>query len=145
MLDGSFGLGATSSSMTPSLRAVLQMSNGRITVPNANPTHPSTGTLEFTRYVDELKCTQYFALLNRKEIMEWVIRPLSWWMGVAVVEKDRINWSPELHSDGDSFRLKCLALGEGSVLGEEGAVQCDSGRDEHCVVRRGRTRQFGHA
>ena len=92
------------------------MSNGRITLPNANLAHPLSGTLEFscpleftryvefTLYVDELKCTQYFALLNREEMMERVIRPLSWWMEVAVVEKDQINWSPECHSEGDSFR-----------------------------------------
>ena len=110
MPDGSFSLGATASSVTPSLRAVTQMSTGRITLPNANHAHPLSGplefsgTLEFTRYVDELKCTQHFALLNREEMMERVFRPLSWWMGVAVVEKDQINWSPECHSEGDSFR-----------------------------------------
>ena len=102
--NGYFGLGATASSLTPSLRAVIQMSNGLIALPDSNLACSLSGTLEFTRYVDELKCIQHFTLLNREKMMERVIRPLSWWMGVAVVEKDRINWSPKLRSEGDSFR-----------------------------------------
>ena len=34
MPNGYFGLGATASSLTPSLRAVIQMSNGRIALPS---------------------------------------------------------------------------------------------------------------
>ena len=49
------------------------------------------GTPEFSRYIDELRWAQHFALLTREEMMDRVIRQVSEWVGTPVVELERIN------------------------------------------------------
>ena len=71
--------------------AQAQMSKWWITLPDPDLAYLVEDTPEFTRYIAELNWAQHFALLNREEMMDRVIRQVNEWMGIAVVEQDRIN------------------------------------------------------
>ena len=62
-----------------------------ITLPDPDLAYLVEGTPEFGRYIDELTWAQQFALLNREEMMDRVVRQVSEWMGSPVQELDRIN------------------------------------------------------
>jgi tRNA-splicing ligase RtcB (3'-phosphate/5'-hydroxy nucleic acid ligase) len=49
------------------------------------------GTDEFWAYVRELRWAQHFALLNREEMMDRVVRCVADWTGAPVEEQERIN------------------------------------------------------
>jgi tRNA-splicing ligase RtcB len=62
-----------------------------ITLPDRDLAYLVEGTDEFDRYIAELPWAQHFALLNREEMMDRVIRQVSEHLGAAVVEAERIN------------------------------------------------------
>jgi tRNA-splicing ligase RtcB len=62
-----------------------------IAVPDRDLAYLEEGTPEFGRYIAELMWAQKFALLNREEMMDRVVRAVTYWMGEPVVEKERIN------------------------------------------------------
>ncbi|MCU1482939.1 MAG: transferase [Subtercola sp.] len=67
------------------------MSKWWIELPDRDLAYLVEGTAEFDRYITELRWAQRFALLNREEMMDRVIRQLSEWMTVPIVEQERIN------------------------------------------------------
>ncbi|PZE28081.1 MULTISPECIES: RtcB family protein [unclassified Curtobacterium] len=62
-----------------------------IQLPDADLAYLVEGTPEFDRYIAELRWAQHYALLNREEMMDRVVRQLSEVMGVLVDEQERIN------------------------------------------------------
>jgi len=62
-----------------------------ITPPDPDLAYLVEGTDEFWRYIRELRWAQHFALLNRDEMVDRVIRQLSEFMGSAVVEQERVQ------------------------------------------------------
>jgi tRNA-splicing ligase RtcB (3'-phosphate/5'-hydroxy nucleic acid ligase) len=62
-----------------------------ITLPDPDLAYLVEGTPEFDRYITELRWAQHYALLNREEMMDRVVRQLSEWIGTDVVELERIN------------------------------------------------------
>ena len=62
-----------------------------ITLPDDDLAYLVEGTPEFSRYIAELRWAQHFALLNREEMMDRVVRQFSEWMSQPVVEAERIN------------------------------------------------------
>jgi tRNA-splicing ligase RtcB len=58
-----------------------------ITLPDPDLAYLVEGTSEFGRYIDELTWAQHFALLNREEMMDRVVRQVTEWMGSPVEEK----------------------------------------------------------
>jgi tRNA-splicing ligase RtcB len=62
-----------------------------IDLPDRDLAYLVEGTPEFTRYINELRWAQHFALLNREEMMDRVIRQVSEWVGTPVQERERIN------------------------------------------------------
>jgi tRNA-splicing ligase RtcB len=62
-----------------------------IPLPDRDLAYLVEGTDEFSAYVRQLRWAQHFALLNREEMMDRVIRQVSEWMGTPVVEQERIN------------------------------------------------------
>ncbi|RIX30802.1 RtcB family protein [Amnibacterium setariae] len=62
-----------------------------IELPDRDLAYLVEGTVEFDRYIAELRWAQRFALLNREEMMDRVVRQLSEHLGEAVVEQERIN------------------------------------------------------
>ena len=79
------------------------------------------GTPEFTRYIDELRWAQHFALLNREEMMDRVIRQVSEWVGTPVVEPERINCH-------HNFTESEMHYGKRVWVSRKGAIQADAGR-----------------
>jgi tRNA-splicing ligase RtcB len=62
-----------------------------IALPDPDLAYLVEGTPEFSRYIAELRWAQQFALLNREEMMDRVVRQLSEVMGSPVAEQERIN------------------------------------------------------
>lgn len=62
-----------------------------IELPDRDLAYLVEGTDEFDAYIAELRWAQHFALLNREEMMDRVIRQTAEFFGAAVVEHERIN------------------------------------------------------
>ncbi|MDR6413394.1 RtcB family protein [Pseudarthrobacter sulfonivorans] len=60
-------------------------------LPDPDLAYLDEGTSEFTRYIEELRWAQHFALLNREEMMDRVIAQFGRWVGGPVQERERIN------------------------------------------------------
>ena len=101
--------------------AQAQMSKWWITLPDPDLAYLVEGTPEFTRYIAELNWAQHFALLNREEMMDRVIRQVNEWMGIAVVEQDRINCH-------HNFTQKETHFGKSVWLSRKGAISARKGQ-----------------
>ena len=101
--------------------AQAQMSKWWITLPDPDLAYLVEGTPEFTRYIAELNWAQHFALLNREEMMDRVIRQVNEWMGIAVVERDRINCH-------HNFTQKETHFGKSVWLSRKGAISARKGQ-----------------
>ncbi|MFJ8895336.1 RtcB family protein [Leifsonia sp. NPDC102414] len=62
-----------------------------IDLPNRDLAYLVEGTDEFDAYIAELRWAQHFALLNREEMMDRVIRQTAEFFGADVQERERIN------------------------------------------------------
>jgi tRNA-splicing ligase RtcB (3'-phosphate/5'-hydroxy nucleic acid ligase) len=62
-----------------------------ISLPDPDLAYLVEGTDEFYAYISQMHWAQHFALLNREEMMDRVIRQLGEFMGEDVVEQERIN------------------------------------------------------
>ncbi len=91
-----------------------------ITLPDPDLAYLVEGTPEFGRYIDELTWAQHFALLNREEMMDRVVRQVSEWMQVPVVELDRINCH-------HNFTQKERHFGKDVWLSRKGAISARAG------------------
>ena len=101
--------------------AQAQMSKWWITLPDPDLAYLVEGTPEFTRNIAELNWAQHFALLNREEMMDRVIRQVNEWMGIAVVERDRINCH-------HNFTQKETHFGKSVWLSRKGAISARKGQ-----------------
>ena len=101
--------------------AQAQMSKWWITLLDPDLAYLVEGTPEFTRYIAELNWAQHFALLNREEMMDRVIRQVNEWMGIAVVEQDRINCH-------HNFTQKETHFGKSVWLSRKGAISARKGQ-----------------
>ena len=61
--------------------AKAEMDRWWITLPDPDLAYLVEGTPQFHRYIVELRWAQHFALLNREEMMDRVVRQLSEWIG----------------------------------------------------------------
>lgn len=62
-----------------------------ITLPDKDLAYLVEGTDEFWAYIRELRWAQHYALLNRDEMMDRVLRQLSEFLGTPVDEQERVN------------------------------------------------------
>ncbi|NJI59803.1 RtcB family protein [Microbacterium oxydans] len=92
-----------------------------IDLPDPDLAYLVEGTEEFTRYIRELRWAQRFALLNREEMMDRVIRQVSEFLGTAVDEQERINCH---HNFTESEKH----YGKQVWVSRKGAIQADAGR-----------------
>jgi len=92
-----------------------------IDLPHADLAYLVEGTPEFDRYIAELRWAQHFALLNREEMMDRVMRQMSEWMGTPVVEQERINCH-------HNFTESEVHFGKRVWLSRKGAIKADAGR-----------------
>jgi tRNA-splicing ligase RtcB len=92
-----------------------------IDLPDKDLAYLVEGTPEFTRYIAELKWAQHFALLNREEMMDRVIRQVSEWVGAPVEERERINCHHNFTESEEHF-------GKRVWVSRKGAIKADPGR-----------------
>ncbi|UFS59109.1 RtcB family protein [Subtercola endophyticus] len=92
-----------------------------IELPDRDLAYLVEGTNEFDRYIAELRWAQRFALLNREEMMDRVIRQLSEWMTVPIVERERINCH-------HNFTEKERHYGKSVWLSRKGAISARKGQ-----------------
>ncbi|PQZ53718.1 MULTISPECIES: RtcB family protein [unclassified Microbacterium] len=92
-----------------------------IDLPDPDLAYLVEGTPEFTRYIRELRWAQHFALLNREEMMDRVIRQVSEFLGSTVDEQERINCH---HNFTESEKH----YGKQVWVSRKGAIQADAGR-----------------
>lgn len=92
-----------------------------IDLPDRDLAYLVEGTPEFTRYINELRWAQQFALLNREEMMDRVIRQVSAWVGTQVGEQERINCHHNFTESEEHF-------GKRVWVSRKGAIQADVGR-----------------
>ncbi len=91
-----------------------------IELPDRDLAYLVEGSPEFTRYIAELKWAQHFALLNREEMMDRVVRQVTEWLGVPVEELERINCH-------HNFTQKEKHFGKEVWLSRKGAISAKSG------------------
>lgn len=91
-----------------------------ISLPDPDLAYLVEGTKEFGRYIDELRWAQHFALLNREEMMDRVVRQFSEWMGSPVQEIERINCH-------HNFTQKERHFGKDVWLSRKGAISAREG------------------
>ncbi|MFK4760036.1 RtcB family protein [Microbacterium sp. ZW T5_45] len=92
-----------------------------IDLPDPDLAYLVEGTPEFTAYIRELRWAQHFALLNREEMMDRVIRQVSEFLGSAVDEQERINCHHNFTESEKHF-------GKQVWVSRKGAIQADAGR-----------------
>jgi tRNA-splicing ligase RtcB len=78
------------------------------------------GTKEFDRYIAELRWAQRFALLNREEMMDRVVRQVSEWAGEPVIELARVNCH-------HNFTQREKHFGKDVWLSRKGAISARAG------------------
>jgi tRNA-splicing ligase RtcB len=92
----------------------------RITLEDPDLAYLEEGTPQFTRYIKELRWAQHFALLNREEMMDRVIRQFSGWVGGKVTETERINCH-------HNFTQQETHYGKSVWVSRKGAIKAEAG------------------
>ena len=92
----------------------------RLTLPDRDLAYLEEGTPQFTRYMEELRWAQYFALLNREEMMDRVITQFGKWVGGAVRELERINCH-------HNFTQQETHYGKSVWVSRKGAIRAEAG------------------
>ncbi|MER7446091.1 RtcB family protein [Microbacterium sp. NPDC097977] len=92
-----------------------------IDLPDRDLAYLVEGTPEFTRYISELRWAQYFALLNREEMMDRVARQVSEFLGTPVDEQERINCHHNFTESEKHYGMQVW-------VSRKGAIQADAGR-----------------
>ncbi|MEZ3161123.1 RtcB family protein [Microbacterium sp. BWT-B31] len=92
-----------------------------IELPDPDLAYLVEGTPEFSRYIRELRWAQHFALLNREEMMDRVVRQVSEFLGEPVAEHERINCHHNFTEHEKHFGTQVW-------VSRKGAIQADAGR-----------------
>jgi tRNA-splicing ligase RtcB (3'-phosphate/5'-hydroxy nucleic acid ligase) len=92
----------------------------RIDLPDPDLAYLVEGTDEFARYIRELRWAQHFALLNREEMMDRVLRQVSEWVGTSVAEQERINCHHNFTESEKHFGKQVWVSRKGAIRATEG-------------------------
>jgi tRNA-splicing ligase RtcB (3'-phosphate/5'-hydroxy nucleic acid ligase) len=95
-------------------------SDKHLTLPDRDLAYLEEGTPQFTRYMEELRWAQHFALLNREEMMDRVITQFGKWVGGAVRELERINCH-------HNFTQQETHYGKSVWVSRKGAIRAEAG------------------
>ena len=93
-----------------------------IDLPDRDLAYLVEGTPEFSRYIAELRWAQHFALLNREEMMDRVVRQVSEWMGAPVEELERINCHHNFTQKETHFGKEVWLSRKGAISAREGQL-----------------------
>ncbi len=116
--------------------AKAQMEKWWITLPDPDLAYLVEGTKEFERYIAELRWAQHFALLNREEMMDRVVRQVSEWMGAPVMEQERINCHHNFTQKEEHFGKSVWLSRKGAIsarVGELGLIPGSMGTASYVV------------
>ena len=94
------------------------------------------GTDEFWAYVRELRWAQHFALLNREEMMDRVVRCVADWTGADVVEQERINCHHNFTEQERHFGREVWVSRKGAIeasVGKPGLIPGSMGTASYVV------------
>ena len=92
-----------------------------IDLPDRDLAYLAEGTDEFWAYIRELRWAQHFALLNREEMMDRVVRQTGEFVGEPVEEQERINCHHNYTEQETHF-------GEQVWVSRKGAINAEKGR-----------------
>lgn len=92
-----------------------------IQLPDRDLAYLVEGTPQFDAYIRELRWAQHFALLNREEMMDRVVRQYAEWVGEPVTELERINCHHNYTEQEKHF-------GKNVWLSRKGAINAEAGR-----------------
>ena len=95
------------------------------------------GTDEFDRYIADLRWAQHFALLNREEMMDRVVRQAEEFFGTAVIEQERINCHHNFTEEETHFGKKVWLSRKGAIsakLGQPGLIPGSMGTVSYVVT-----------
>ncbi|TPW75762.1 RtcB family protein [Schumannella soli] len=116
--------------------AKAEMERWWITLPDPDLAYLVEGTSAFHRYIEELRWAQHFALLNREEMMDRVVRQLSEWMGEPVVELERVNCHHNFTQLENHFGKDVWLSRKGAIsarAGEKGLIPGSMGTASYVV------------
>jgi tRNA-splicing ligase RtcB len=91
-----------------------------IELPDPDLAYLVEGTDQFWAYIRELRWAQHFALLNREEMMDRVVRQLGEFMGEGVDEQERVNCHHNYTEQETHFGRTVWISRKGAINAEEG-------------------------
>jgi tRNA-splicing ligase RtcB len=92
-----------------------------IQLPDRDLAYLVEGTDEFWAYIRELRWAQHYALLNREEMMDRVLRQLGEFLGTDVQEHERVNCHHNFTQQEDHWGKKGLWVSrKGAIEAREG-------------------------
>ena len=107
-----------------------------IPLPHRDLAYLVEGTAEFDRYIADLRWAQHFALLNREEMMDRVVRQVQEFFGEAVQELERINTHHNFTEHERHFGKDVWLSRKGAIsakLGEPGLIPGSMGTASYVV------------
>lgn len=111
-----------------------------ISLPDADLAYLVEGTPEFSRYIAELRWAQHYALLNREEMMDRVVRQFTEWVGGDVAQLERINCHHNFTQKETHFGKEVWVSRKGAIsakAGELGLIPGSMGTASYVVVGKG--------
>jgi tRNA-splicing ligase RtcB len=111
-----------------------------IELPDPDLAYLVEGTAEFDAYIRELRWAQHFALLNREEMMDRVIRQFGAWVGGEVKELERINCHHNFTERETHFGKSVWLSRKGAIRareGDQGLIPGSMGTASYVVVGKG--------
>ncbi|MEJ2865925.1 RtcB family protein [Actinomycetospora flava] len=102
--------------------AVAREACAGVDLPDHDLAYLTEDTDEFWTYIRELRWAQHYALLNREEMMDRVVRQTAEFVGTDVVEQERISCHHNYTESEEHF-------GEQVWVSRKGAIDAAAGRD----------------
>lgn len=91
-----------------------------ISLPHKDLAYLVEGTDEFWAYIRELRWAQHYALLNRDEMMDRVLRQLSEFVGTPVDEQERVNCHHNFTQEETHWGKKLWVSRKGAIEARSG-------------------------
>lgn len=91
-----------------------------IQLPDQDLAYLVEDTAEFWAYINDLRWAQHYALLNREEMMDRVVRQITEHMGQDVVELERINCHHNFTELEEHFGRQVWVSRKGAILADAG-------------------------
>ncbi|MHC1562295.1 RtcB family protein [Actinomycetospora sp. C-140] len=101
--------------------AVAREACAAVELPDRDLAYLTEDTEEFWTYIRELRWAQHYALLNRDEMMDRVVRQTAEFVGTDVVEQERVNCHHNYTAQETHF-------GEQVWVSRKGAIDASTGR-----------------